>query len=798
MVFSNNLLMGAGGQAAGYKINQSIRFNDDDAAYLYRDVDSDPTNGKKFTYSVWIKRGAITGGTNTGLLSGGSGTSTGRCDFVFTAGSATGDGSNNDALKFDIYSGSFDQTRSTAKLRDPSSWYHIVLVFDAENGTANNTLIIYLNGNRLELDSTSGVPDVAALVNANGQRTRVGADASGTPVEFDGYMAEINMVDGQALAPTNFGETNSDTDQWVPIKYSGSYGTNGFYIKGEDSSNLGNDSSGNDNDFTSTGLAAADQVTDSPTNNTATWNSVSGTVNPATLSDGNLTAVKSGSGTGIERSTISFPATENFYAEFTIDATGSGSYVWQVGVIRDDDPGLHQTSESRVGDEEFGYAYSTNWSSTPVPNKSNNGTKTSYGTAGSAGHVIGVQLNNGSLTFYHNNSSQGVAFTGLSGNFLFAFSGQGGAKVTANFGQTGFTYTPPTGAKALTAPNLPDPTIALPGDHMNTVLYIGNGTTGQSITGVGFQPDWVWTKIRSPNAYSHQLFDAVRGAGKNLQSNNTNAEGDLTSEFISFDSDGFTIDDVNQNVNESGSYYASWNWKANGSGSSNTAGSINTTATSANTTAGFSISTFTGNGTSGATFGHGLGVAPKMVIVKERSPGGNNWMVGHDAMGWGKYIALDTNAAQVTSSARWNDTAPSSTVVTLGNDTGINQNTATYVAYCFAEVEGYSSIGGYKGNGSTDGSFIYTGFKPAWIMLKRYDSSGEWEVSDRVRDPDNPVRLILQPNSNAVEWDATTRDIDWLSNGFKHRSSHADFNASGGDYLYLAFAESPFKTATAR
>ena len=184
---------------------------------------------KKFTYSVWIKRGAITGGTNCGLLSAGSGTTSGRSDFMFTAGSATGDGSNNDSLKFDIYTGGWTQRRATAKLRDSSAWYHIVLVYDAANGTANDTLIIYQNGTRLTLDSTSGVPNNLSLINANSQRTRIGADASNTPVEFDGYMAEINMIDGQALAPTSFGETNDD-GVWIPIEYTGTYGNNGFYI----------------------------------------------------------------------------------------------------------------------------------------------------------------------------------------------------------------------------------------------------------------------------------------------------------------------------------------------------------------------------------------------------------------------------------------------------------------------------------------------------------------------------------------------------------------------------------------
>jgi hypothetical protein len=605
-------------------------------------------------------------------------------------------------------------------------------------------------------------------------------------------MAEIVLVDGTALDASSFGETNSDTGQWVPKDVSGlTFGTNGFRLKGQDSSALGDDTSGNGNDFTSSGLAAADQMSDSPTNNQATLNPL---FTGAALSDGNLVATASGNSYQRAFSTFAIDDGGKHVCEFQ---KSSGTF-GLIGIMQNGNH-TNTTGNSNM----YGYNLGTGEVFKGNPTAS---VLTDLGT-GAANSLMRIEYDgsNDTIKIFDDGTeifpaSTGVSNTvGLTGHNSLHFGCApyaSGTIITATFSP--LSGTPTTGFKELTAPNLPDPTIADPSDHFNTVLYTGNGATGQSITGVGFQPDWTWTKIRSPNAYSHQLFDAVRGAGKNLQSNNTNAEGDLTSEFISFDSDGFSIDDVNQNVNENSSTYVSWNWKANGSGSSNEDGSINTTATSANTTAGFSISTFTGNGTSGATFGHGLGVAPKMVIVKERSPAGNNWKVGHDAMGWGKYIAWDTNAAQVTDSAHWNDTAPSSSVVTLGDDTGINQNTATYVAYCFAEVAGYSSIGGYEGNGSTNGPFIYTGFKPAWIMLKRYDSSAEWEVSDRVRDPDNPIRLILQPNSNAVEWDATTRDIDWLSNGFKHRSSHADFNASGGDYLYLAFAESPFKTATAR
>jgi hypothetical protein len=474
--------------AAGYSIEQSIRFNDDDSAYLSRTPGS-AGNRKTWTFSSWVKRANLFNGSVPQIIFSAANGST--LDFIMQFGQS------DDTLRISDYSsGSASNLITTQLFRDPSAWYHFVLQYDTTQATSSDRMKLYVNGTQVTAFSTASYPslnyDSAVNNNLAHNISRGAYSANGY---FDGYQAEINFIDGTALDPTSFGETNADTGQWVPVKYAGSYGTNGFYITGANSADLGADDSGNGNNFTSSGLAAADQVSDSPTDNFATFNSISGGVNQATLSDGNLTATRS-SGTGIERSTITVPATGNWYAEFTIDSTGSGSLLWSVGVIKDDDPGLYQTTESRLGNEAEGYAYATNWSSTPVPHKSNNGTRVSYGTAGSNGDVIGVQLNNGSLTFYHNNTSQGEAYSGLSGDFLFGWSGQGSATVTANFGQSGFTYTPPTGAVALSTANLDDPTIALPEKYFNTVLYEGNGD-GQRVG--GFQP--ITETYTVPNSY---------------------------------------------------------------------------------------------------------------------------------------------------------------------------------------------------------------------------------------------------------------------------------------------------------
>ncbi len=770
------------GGELSFTIDQAVRFNDNDSAFLKDSAyNSSPTSSTDCTLSFWVKRCNL---------------STTQCLFF----GGDGAGSTWEVIRFE----SDDQFRvgqassaydiiTTQVFRDVAAWSNFVIAFDTDNGTAGDRIKIYHNGSRITDFSLQTNPSSGYVTNFNsggGSEERLigfQGPSSGGSNAADCYLAEINFVDGLALTPDSFAKTTTD-GVYQPVKYAGAYGTNGFRITGADSSDLGDDESGNGNDFTSSGLAAADQVTDTPTNNTATWNAISGTVNPATLSDGNLTALRSGNGSGIERSTISFPATENFYAEFTIDATGSGSHVWEVGVIADDDLGLYQTSESRVGNEENGFSYRTNWSGSPAPSKVNNGTATSYGSAGSAGHVIGVQLNGGSLTFYHNNVSQGVAFTGLSGNFLFAFSSQGGGQVTANFGQTGFTYTPPTGAKALNVSNLPD-SIIDPTAHFQTTLYTGNGST-QSINQGGnstFQPDWVWIKNRTTAGNEHDLYDAVRGVTKAIQSSSNGAEFTASTGLTAFESDGFAVGSRGE-VNTNGDNHVAWQWKAGGSGSSNSNGSITSTV-SANTTSGFSVGSYTGNGTDNATVGHGLSGAD-MVWVKRLNTTGN-WRVYEKSSDKNFFLDL-TNAGVSATEIK----STSATTFTLGSGNGYNGSGDSHVFYAFQSIDGFSKIGTYTGNGSTDGSYVYLGFKPAFILTKNVATTDQWGIRDSARNPFNVTDKLLNPNAFTAETSASSGFIDILSNGFKARSSDSNINSS--TIIYYAVAETPFKTATAR
>jgi hypothetical protein len=329
-------------------------------------------------------------------------------------------------------------------------------------------------------------------------------------------------------------------------------------------------------------------------------------------------------------------------------------------------------------------------------------------------------------------------------------------------------------------------TINKSSEHFNTKLYTGTGSS-QSVTGVGFQPDFTWIKQRS-GTEQNVLFDAVRGVQKYIASNTTAAEATTATTLTAFNADGFT-EGGHGMTGANGSTYASWNWKAGGGqGSSNTDGSINTTYTSVNTTAGFSISKYSGTG-SNATIGHGLGVAPKMVIVK-RLTGGADWVVGHDSMGWTKYIYLSANSAQVTSaSAAWNDTAPTNSVFTVATNTQVNASGSDYVAYCFAEKTGYSKFGSYTGNNNADGAFVYTGFKPEFVIVKPANYADNWHMIDNKRDTFNPMDTHMFPNLNNGDSTASSYEFDMLSNGFKPRSNNSAFNGSY-NYIYMAFGQS--------
>jgi hypothetical protein len=350
---------------------------------------------------------------------------------------------------------------------------------------------------------------------------------------------------------------------------------------------------------------------------------------------------------------------------------------------------------------------------------------------------------------------------------------------------------------------MPTPTIPDGELFMNATTYTGNGGT-QTITngnpGQSFQPDLVWAKQRNGTAF-HALFDSVRGATKVIQSNTTTAEQTFATALTSFNSNGFTSGS-STDTNQSGQSYVAWQWKAGGTAVTNTAGSISAQV-SANTTSGFSVVTYTGNNVAGATIGHGLGVAPSIIIVKKRSTTGD-WPVYHRSLGATGELVLNSTTAFITITGVWNNTAPTSSVFSVGGggasgSADVNANGSTYVAYCWSEITGYSAFGSYTGNGSNDGAFIYTGFRPRWFLVKRTDSAGSWVLTDTSRSPINVTDQQLYPNlSNAESGEGSQGTWDMLSNGVKMRYSASNYNASGGTYIYMAFAENPFKYSLAR
>ena len=776
MVFNNNLLLGASGVTAGYEIEQSIRFNNGDDPYLLRTVGT-PTSTKKFTFSTWIKPTTFYNDTSARSLFSSAtpgDTSVSRDIFRWS----------NDVLYLAIYTGSWYELKTNQVFRDPASWYHIVLSMDTTQSTESNRTKLYVNGSQVSdfATETYVAQDTAVATLTSGKTQAIGAyafNATSSPVCIDGYMAEIHFIDGQQLAPTDFGETKSNTGQWIPKKYGGSYGNQGFYIKGEDSSDLGNDSSGNGNDFTSSGLAANDQVTDSPTNNQSTLNPLWA---GAGLSDGSLVATATGNSYQWAVSTFAVDDGGKHVCEFQ-KSSGTFGYI-----------GLYQLgNHTATTGNNYGYFYNLGTGEIVK----NGSLVTDLGT-GAANSLMRLEYDSATdtLEFFDDGSSIHSATTGLSGHNSLHFGCApyaSGTIITATFSP--LSGTPTTDFKELTAANLSNPTIADPSKYFQTTLYSGNSST-QEINQSGnstFTPGWVWIKPRNGTGYSHQLFDQVRGATKRMQSDAASVEDTNATTLTSFDSDGFSLGS-HVSVNETGKNMVAWQWKANGSGSSNTDGSITSTV-SANPTAGFSIVKYTGNATVGATVGHGLGAVPKMFVVKPMDAV-EGWAVYNASVGNTKGMYWNLTDLPYTGDYYWNNTTPTSSVFTLDDHVLNNGSGNNMISYCFAEVEGFSKISSFEGNSNADGTFVYTGFKPAFILTKNIDTTDQWGIRDSVRNPFNVTDKLLNPNASTAETTSSTGYIDILSNGFKARSSDSNINTQ--TIIYMAFAESPFKTATAR
>jgi len=776
--------------------SRSLRFRSSATAYLNRTFNT-PTNNKIFTYSTWVKIGSGTTGYPALLCCPSTGD---ELIFNLTGGNGTIEYYNNSAISSNI--------KTNAIYRDPAAWYHIMVATDTTQATASNRVKLYVNGVQVTSFNTATYPAQNYSQGFNSAVSQQIGKASGVQY-FDGYMTEVNFVDGAALTPSSFGTFNS-FGVWQPITYGGSYGTNGFYLtfgNNASTTTLGYDTSPQGNNWTTNNISVTagvtyDSMLDVPTLTSATvanYCVANPLQNAATLSNGNLTI------NGVSASWTAVAGTIG---------VSSGKYYWELNIGTINNSGAYCAIGVAISSASLTQTYAsptTAWVYDGRGTKQGNGagdagaSTVTYGATYVSGDVIGVALDMdaGTLTFYKNNTSQGVAFnTGLSGLTIFPWIGIYGssANMAVNFGQRPFTYTPPSGFVALNTYNLSTPTIANGAAYMAASLYTGTGSAlsvSNAVNGTSFQPDWVWIKGRNAT-YNHGLFDVNRGVRNVLSSNSTNAEILETAgtSMTAFDSGGFSLgtngSSVSTNVN--GSTFVAWQWKANGTGVSNTSGSITSTV-SANTTAGFSIATF--SGASGGTVGHGLGVAPQMIIIKS-STTATGWYVYTSTIGPNGWLVLETTAAAVTGNSAAFGGTPTSTVWTYGAGLA---GTGNYVAYAFTPIAGFSAFGSYTGNGSTDGPFVYTGFRPRFVLVKNSSAAGKWVMMDTSRGLYNEMTgtNALYPNTNETEGtDSANRQMDFLSNGFKLRCTGGDANGSGNTIIYMAFAENPFKYSNAR
>ena len=798
-------------------IKRSLRFNRGDAPYLQTTLGN--SNVDKWTWSGWVKK--TVNGQHQNIFSSGSDSVVTMINF-----------DNNDYLKFqNWHSGQRGTKITNKKFRDNSAWMHIVAIWDSGNSTADDRIRLYVNGTRETSFSSSSNPDQNqdSVINGN----TLGGSDYGEGKHFIGryadltdpsgtYKTEIHFIDGYAYDPSYFGFTDPVTNIWTPKRYEGTYGTNGFYLDFSDNSStttLGIDKSPNGNDFTASNFSVSagagnDSLEDTPTNNFCTLNPLQKDSN-TTLSEGNLKAAGSSSTdyNTNTRGTFSF-SSGKWYYEAVCDSTGVSNGLSMVGWVKTS----IRFSDNPTGGSGVGYR----------PNKGDYVDFTADNTTGkpttSTGTVIQIAIDfdagkiwfgSGGTYFESGDPSTGLnaARTFTAGTEMAPVVRTLSATYTFNFGQRPFSYTVPTGFKTIESRNLPltVPSITKPQRHFECVTFTGNGSTGQSITSLEFQPDFIWFKNRSAGN-NHASVNSVLGRSKGLymDSNSGDFNSSAGRDLVSFDPSGFTVGEPEQasSTNNNGSNIVAWCWKAGGS--SNTFnidgkgyasasaaglddGSINPTGASVNTESGFSILTYTGTG-SAATIGHGLGKAPKLIWVKLR--GSQDWFVNNGMIfnDYGKYYKLNSSGSSNASDTNvFPNTAPTSTVFSVGTDNAVNGNGDNYVAYIWSEIPGFSQFGYWTGNGSSDGTYVHTGFTPR-MMIYRKASDENWHMLDTQRDPLNPNSLGIDPNLSNAESDDSNIQIDFLGSGFKMRASHGTSNADGTNYFYYVWAGQPGTT----
>ena len=766
-------------------IAKSCMFNSPDDPKLGKTFSGAGTN-TTWTFSCWIKLGIKTSNGRRMIFSAGSaGSNYGGAEI-----GSTGD----DSIEFyNYYGGSYDWRLVTNRqLEDTSKWYHLLFVSDTTNSTESDRARIYIDGERVTSFSTASYP---SLNYANNFWMGTTEHEIGTSIfttqNFDGYMAEVNNVDGSVVLPSTFGVTDISTGRWIPKALTGiTYGTNGFRLEFGSSSNLGDDTSGNTNDFSVSNLVAGDQRNDTPTNNLPTMRPYNPSYN-TTQAQGNLQYTPTGTNAGYPMCATLRPNSGKWYAEVRTSSNGGGNVITFGIYIQEDMHHWDNTYNYYPGGQvsngdgngvgmqirNDGQRWLT--SSTLSSSIQNN----LSGTALAAGDVIGiaVDVDNSLVTWYANNGSSlgsasilrpgRIIFTAMAVTSSDTFNWNFGDNPTFDGNETAggnadedgngnFYHSVPAGFKMLRQDNMPE--------------------TAKGVTG------FTWIKDRD-NALNHNSYDSSNGEFNRLVPNANSTILNTQGGVSKFLKGGIVVGDTS-NINNSGASMVSWNWTANGgTTASNGNGSITSTV-QANQTAGFSIVQYTGNGgNAAATIGHGLSSAPEWILLKFLDVAGN-WTVYHKSVGNTGRLSINLSSGTDTSSNYFNNTSPTSSVFTVGSS--FNQTTAyDYVAYCWHSVDGFSKFGSYEGNASADGTFVYTGFKPAFLMIKDIDNTRNWIMLDNARDPFNPTdKGLSSSNANAEN---SGNSIDFVSNGFKFRSSSTSFNTSS-TYIYMAFAEHPF------
>tara|TARA_Y100001963_G_scaffold60143_1_gene84119 strand:+ start:3355 stop:5817 length:2463 start_codon:yes stop_codon:yes gene_type:complete len=807
-VIGSNILAGASGQAAGGAdvgtyTGKSCIFNGSNE-FLNKTWGSAASDLDSFTISMWIKRGNTDSGSTQYWL----------------VGALTGAESNiriqADKIYVHLTGSNYDFT-GTRLLRDVNSWYHLVFRYNSDEGSAGDRFRCYINGELETWASSSTIPsgtDNQFFANTN--QITIGAyDASNH--RFNGYIAQVCACDGQSLAPSSFAETSDDTGAWImkePLTGL-TFGDNGFLLEFKQTgtgtasaSTIGADTSGETNHLTSNNLVSGDSaLNDTPVNNFCvfnSYNSVSGSI-----SQGGRVV----DGTDGKANFASFGVNSGkWYWE--IDNT-SAAYSGYVGVSSE---GFIHSDTSSVNDGAF------------LSYVGGNGARKDYGATSStadtdfeAKGVYGFELDMDSATktlkYYidgsleHTDSSLPTDGTYVIPYILFTNSGVGGwGAHNANFGvpaisissgntdgngHGNFEHAPSTGYLALCTKNLPEIEIGqeaddLAHDYFNTVIYTGNGSSGHSITGMGFSPDLLWIMPRS-NGDNGISYDIARGTTKRIKLNSTDAEDTDGTALVTFESDGFDLDTTDVNFNGDTRTYAAWGWLAGTAVSGTTTGSGTGKAYSGqvNTDSGVSVITYLGNGSDNHTIPHHLGVAPDFVVSRRRT-GSDAWYVFHTkntSDPSSDYLRLNSTDATSDEDEIWSDSVPSSSVVTLGTNTGVNSDDVPYIMYSFASIEGFSKVGSYVGNNSNDGTFVYTGFEPAFTLIKDTGNSESWAIHDNKRSPINPMDDVLFANNNSSESaNETDRAIDFVSNGFKLRGTDTGQNGSSRNYIFIAFS----------